>query len=240
MIVPAPRRRFDPAVPEMMDRPGNDPAMLRDDLRNLRIINKFFGGLRAIETSILPILRNIDSGSSVEILDLATGSADQPIHVMKLARKLKREIRITAIDKNPLMISEAAERVRSYPEISLMERDILDLPFAEKSFDIVLCSLALHHFSRSDAVKILKEMNRLSRHAFVVNDLNRTRRGAFTTWLYTHLTSLNPITLNDSYLSVLRAFTRDELESMAFEAGLKNFTIKTRPFFRLILVGKNR
>ena len=38
----------------MMDRPDADPRMLRDDLKNLRVINRLFGGLSAIRKSILP------------------------------------------------------------------------------------------------------------------------------------------------------------------------------------------
>jgi hypothetical protein len=35
-----PPRQFDPNILEMMDRPDADPRMLRDDLKNLRIINR--------------------------------------------------------------------------------------------------------------------------------------------------------------------------------------------------------
>ena len=37
-------RHFDPAVPEMMDRPGQDLDLLRDDLTVLETINRRLGG----------------------------------------------------------------------------------------------------------------------------------------------------------------------------------------------------
>lgn len=234
-----PPRLFDPAVPEMMDRPTNDIAMLRDDLKNLRTINKYFGGLAAIRNSILPFFQKIASKKIIEILDLATGSGDHPVALVQLARRLQRSVRITALDANPLMLAAAKERVVGYPEIVVEQGDILSPRYAEKSFDIVLCSLAIHHFSREDAITILRQMKRLSRIGFIVNDLNRSWLGAWTVWLYTHLTTRNPMTLYDSYQSVLRAFTPYELAAMAREAGVQNFVVKKHPFFRLILVAEH-
>ncbi len=234
-----PPRLFDPAVPEMMDRPTNDIATLRDDLRNLRTINKYFGGLAAVRNSILPFFKKISSNDTIEILDLATGSADQPVALVQLARRLQRSVRITALDANPSMLAVAKERVAGYPEIVVEQGDILSPRYAEQSFDVVLCSLAIHHFSREDAITILRQMSRLSRTGFIVNDLDRSWLGAWTAWLYTHLTTRNPMTLYDSYQSVLRAFTPDELALLAREAGVGRFVVKKRPFFRLLLIAEH-
>lgn len=232
-----PIRRFDPARPELMDLPSNDTVLLAEDLKNLRTINRYFGGFAAIGKTILPFFHGLAPDKPVEILDLATGSADHPVEIARIAKNLGRKIRIVAVDKNPQILEIAHRRTQGIPEIEVAQKDLLQLDFADGSFDIVLCSLALHHFSREDAVRILAEMNRLSRVGFIVNDLNRSWIGAWTAWLYTHATSRNPLTLNDSYVSILRAFTPGELSEMAVEAGLKEFHVMTRPFFRLILVG---
>lgn len=231
------KRRFDPSIREMMDRPESDPAVLRDDLKNLRTINKFFGGLAATRNAITPLLLQMNADREATILDLATGSADQPLAIVRLARTLGRRVHIVAVDRHPVMLQVAREMTAGIPEISIEAGDLLALPYPDKSFDIVLCSLALHHFSRDDAIRILRNMSRLSRVGFIVNDLNRSWPGAWTAWLYTHLTTRNPITRYDSYLSVLRGFTRDELAEMAREAGFARFQVYKRPFFRLMLVG---
>lgn len=233
-----PPRYFNPAVPEMMDRPNADPSVLDDDLNNLRVINKYFGGLSAVRKNIIPLLKRIESGKTVTILDLATGSADHPLELAKLGKKINRTLYITAVDKNPVMLNIARERTKGYGNITVEEQDILNPDYPDKNFDIVLCSLAIHHFSREDAITILRQMNRLSRVGFIVNDLNRSWLGAWTAWLYTHITTRNPMTLYDSCISVLRAFTPQELKEMAREAGICYFTIKTQPFFRLVLVGE--
>ncbi|MEK6565210.1 MAG: methyltransferase domain-containing protein [Bacteroidota bacterium] len=237
MALFVPMRRFDPAKPEMMDLPGNDPALLAEDLKNLRTINRYFGGFDAVAKTILPFFRSVASDKTVEILDLATGSADHPVEIARIAEKLGRRVHIVAVDRNPQILEIARRRTQGIPEIEVARKDLLQLDFTDGSFDIVLCSLALHHFSRQDAVGILTEMNRICRIGFIVNELNRSWIAACTAWVYTHVTTRNPLTLNDSYASVLRAFTPGELQEMAVEAGIKKFDITIRPFFRLILAG---
>lgn len=234
-----PQRRFDPELPEMMDRENNNEALLRDDLKNLRIINKYLGGLSAVQREIVTLFEKINEQRAIEILDLATGSGDHPAAILKLARKINRAVKITAVDKNSEILEIARERTQPFQEIKLEPHDILALPYPAMSFDIVLCSLAIHHFSRERAVALLRTMKQLSRVGFIVNDLRRSWLAAWITWLYAHLTTRNPMTHHDSYLSVLRAFTQDEFQEMAREAGIQNFVIHKHPFFRLILIGEN-
>jgi ubiquinone/menaquinone biosynthesis C-methylase UbiE len=223
-----------------MDRPGNDPALLADDLRNLRVINRCFGGLRVARRSIVRLIDGSPHRSPIELLDLATGSADYPVHIAEWMKSARRQVRIEAVDKNAFMVAAARERTARIPEISVHEIDILSLPYPDGSFDVVMCSSALHHFSRGEAVRILRDMIRISRIGIIVNDLERSRIGAWAAWLYVHSTTRNPITWNDSYVSVLRGFTKAELTAMAEEAGIKHHHVRRHPFFRLVLVGMHR
>jgi len=232
-----PDRQFDPDHPELMDLPDPDPQILRRDLENLRTINRYFGGLRAVRVHVIDLIQKIDPARTIEILDLATGSADHPIALVRLAQTMNRRIHITAVDRNPSMLGIARERAREYSEITFEQGDLLKLNHSPKSFDIVLCSLAIHHFSRTDAVSILRTMVGYSRVGIIVNDLYRSWPAAWTAWIYTHLTTRNPMTLNDSYVSVLRAFTPQELLEIADEAGVPNARIFSHPMFRLVLVG---
>jgi ubiquinone/menaquinone biosynthesis C-methylase UbiE len=239
MALLVPERHFDADKLEMIDRPDNDLRLLEEDLKHLRMFNRHFGGLAAIRKHILSFLDKIVEHRPVEILDLATGSADHPIALAKLAGKLGRQIRITAIDSNPQILRVAQHRVGEIPEINLMRMDLRQVGFVDKSFDIVLCSLAIHHFSREDAIQIIRKMHRLCRIGFIVNDLNRSWIAAIGGWLFTHLMTRNPLTLNDTYVSILRSFTAEEMQSMAAEAGVRAFRIETQPMFRLIFIGEH-
>ncbi len=233
-----PKRRFDAGVPEMMDAAGSDFAMLREDLRNLRTINRYFGGLSLVRRYVTKFMAESDASQTIEILDLATGSADHPLALASLARSVGRSVHITAVERNPATAAIARDRTKGYGEISIQEGDLLMTPWPPKKYDLVLCSLALHHFSREDAVRILGIMWNTARVGVIVNELNRSWPAAWVAWGYTHLTTRNPMTLNDSYVSVLRAFTPAELAKMAVEAGIPNAQIHTHPFFRLALVAE--
>ncbi len=219
-----------------MDQPDADPAMLDDDLRNLRIINRYFGGLSALRRAVIPIAMKTKEGENVTILDLATGSGDQPVSLAKAFRRLGKHVRITAVDKNEIMLETARQYAFDFQEIHFERRDILDLPYASESYDIVSCSLAIHHLSRGNGVRLLREMHRISRLGFVVNDLSRSYIGAAAAWMYTRLTTTNPMTRYDSVVSVLRAFRKEELAEMAGEAGVQPVRIFTAPLFRLVVV----
>ena len=221
-----------------MDMPGVDPVALSDDLKNLRTINRYFGGLAAIRLALRRFLNEMPREKSVEILDFATASADHPVDIVERLRSEGRTVRVTGVDINPGMLDIARSRTSQYPNIRIERCDILNPHFPDKSFDIVICSLALHHFSRHDALNILRHMSRLSRVGIIVNDLRRSWIGAWTAWVYTHLTTRNRLTLNDSYISVLRAFTDGELHELAGEAGLRQFAVVRRPFFRLVLTAQ--
>jgi ubiquinone/menaquinone biosynthesis C-methylase UbiE len=230
------KRHFSETNLEMMDQPDADPEMLMDDLRNLRIINRYFGGLSALQNALVPIAMKTKAGEVATILDLATGSGDQPVSLAKAFRRLGKRVQITAVDRNEIMLEAARQYASGYHEIQFERRDILDLPYASESFDVVSCSLAIHHLSRSNGVKLLREMNRICRLGFVVNDLSRSYIGAATAWVYTRLTTTNPMTRYDSVASVLRAFRKDELAEMAGEAGVQPVRIFTASLFRLVMV----
>lgn len=219
-----------------MDRPDADPEMLTDDLHNLRIINRYFGGLSALRSSVMPMAMKTRQGNIATILDLATGSGDQPVALAKAFRRLGKEVQITAVDRNEMMLKAARQYATGFEEIQFECCNILDLPYASESYDIVSCSLAIHHFSRENGVKLLREMNRICRLGFVVNDLSRSYIGAASAWIYTRLTTTNRMTRYDSVASVLRAFKKDELFEMAEEAAVQPVRIFTAPLFRLVVV----
>ena len=62
------------------------------------------------------------------------------------------------MDINPLAVREAVAFTQVYPEITVVAADGFSLPFADGSFDIVLCAKALHRFSEEDTVRLLQEM----------------------------------------------------------------------------------
>src|SRR3954465_10961327 len=115
-------RRFDPATPELMDRPQPVTPDLGTDLRNLRQLNRYFGSYRLIEHFLR---RWIRPGSEMRILDLATGSGDIPRLIVDYARRVGAVVTLEAIDQQPSTLEIARSLSADYPEIEFLEDDVL-------------------------------------------------------------------------------------------------------------------
>lgn len=234
----APRRRFDPGSPELMDRPGMDRALLREELQTLEYFNRHAGG----HWLVLQYVKRFAAShppASLNILDLGTGAADIPRALVAWARQNQRSLTITAVDGNPEMLKFAREAGRDWPEIQFEQHDLRALPYARGSFDLVLCSLTLHHFTTADAVTILHQIHQLARGGYIVNDLRRNWLTLWTTAFFARTLSRSPIFRNDALQSCRAAFTVRELRALAEQAGLSNFQIEPhQALCRMVLTGR--
>jgi ubiquinone/menaquinone biosynthesis C-methylase UbiE len=229
------KRAFDPSHPEMVDRPDADPRLLREEMVNLRKINRRFGGIPALRREIAALASNAVRHRPLRILDLATGSADVPVALIDDFTRAGRPVRITAVDRNEVVLQEASRYAAGDSSITFVRGDILELGYPDVHFDIVLCSLALHHFALADAVWILREMERLSAVGFVLSDLRRSYPALCGAWLYTRLTTRNIMTRTDAIASVRAAFTEAEIRDLLARAGVADAAIRRVPGFRLMV-----
>jgi 2-polyprenyl-3-methyl-5-hydroxy-6-metoxy-1,4-benzoquinol methylase len=167
----------------------------------------------------------------MRIVDLATGSGDIPRLFVDYARKIGAHVEIDALDRQPATLEVATKLSTGYPEISYREANILEWNSVE-AYDVVLCTLALHHFSDEDAVIVLQRCRELSRKFVLVSDL---RRGFFLqagVYLLTALIFREPMTRYDARLSAVRGFSFLEMRDLALRAGWKNFGHKRFRFAR--------
>src|SRR5574338_686502 len=104
--------------------------------------------------------------------------ADIRLAIAAWARHTGRSARIVVSDIHPVMLAVAREQTRETPEITVETCDALAPHYPDGSFDIALCTLALHHFSPEDAVRILRGMARVGRRVLVF-DLARARLAYF-------------------------------------------------------------
>ena len=188
-----------------MDRPQPVSAELERDLRNLRQLNRYFGSYGVV----LRFMRRwIKRGDRVRIVDLA--------------RKIGAKLQIDALDQQAATLEIAGKLSAAYPEISYVEANILEWQPAEP-YDIALCSLALHHFSDEDAVRVVRRCRELSRKFVLVSDLRRGLLATIGVYLLTALIFREPMTRYDGRLSAVRAFSFTEMDELARQAGWKNF-----------------
>src|SRR5207247_5138290 len=106
----------------------------------------------------------------MRVVDLATGSGDIPRLIVDYVRKIRAKVEIDALDRQPATLEIARKLSADYPEISYREANILEWNRVE-SYDITLCTLALHHFTNEDAVRLLRGCCQVSKSFALVTDL---------------------------------------------------------------------
>jgi 2-polyprenyl-3-methyl-5-hydroxy-6-metoxy-1,4-benzoquinol methylase len=222
------KRSFDPAVLEMMDRDQPPSVELERDLERIRQLNRWFGSYRLV----LSFIRNwIKPTDKLRVVDLATGSGDIPRLIVDYARKINATVEIDAVDRQPATLEIARRLSADYPEISYQEANVLEWNSVE-AYDIALCTLALHHFSNEDAVRLLRRCCQISRRFVLVSDLRRNFSLVAGVYLLTALIFREPMTRYDARLSTIRAFSFSEMGDLAVRAGWKNFGHKKFRFGR--------
>lgn len=234
----APLERSDRA--ELMDEPGLDPVELAGNLRDIRRVNKLLGGTSIILRHLPSLLASAPPSQPLTLLDLATGSADIPIAIANWAVRRGLQIEIVASDYSEEMLANARRELVGRRGIELARHDARAVGFPDDAFDVVVCSLSLHHFSPDDAVQVLREMKRLARRGFILNDLRRSRPGYAAARLAAMTTTRNRLTRHDAPLSVQRAYTPDELRDLLHRASVDDATITTHPWFRMAAVWREK
>ena len=219
------QRRLEP---EAMDDPAVDPRLHHAALAKLAQLNYLAGcsGAIAAELALLP--------GPLRVLDLATGAGDLPCRLMRRAQREKRPWVVDGADISPTSIEHARARaanLEASARPNFMVLDVLRDPLP-KGYDVLMCSLFLHHLSVADALLLLSKMRTAATRAVIVQDLVRSRAAWRLTWLATRLLSRNPLILADGPSSVAAAFTLDEATQLMHRAGLEPAHISARWPFR--------
>lgn len=227
-------------VDEWMDDFTIVDERLETALSNLRVVNRFLGGYAASLSVLGPYLTRIGR-RPIRVLDVGTGRADFPEYLVTWAAARGLDVRVTAIDANPAVLAYAGPVLdrrlppRLRARVELVEADALALPFEEGAFDVSLASLFLHHLDDAAAVRLLREMQRVSRDGLLVNDLHRHPVAYYSIRALAGLLPTSPMFAHDAPVSVLRAFQRPELVAFAQRAGLRGARLRWRWAFRWVL-----
>jgi ubiquinone/menaquinone biosynthesis C-methylase UbiE len=205
---------------ELLDGVLDDPATLAANLRDLRRINDRLGGVALSAAAIDALAAH---RTELSLLDVGTGGADIPVALLERAAASGRHWSIVGLDNRPEVLAAA---VLARPDLAVTDGlqlhvgDGTSLPYPDDSFDVVHCSLVVHHCTPDEAVILFREMARVARLGVVVNDLDRRWLGWLGAMLIGHLLTRNRYTRHDAPLSVRRAYRRDEMVAMLRAAGL--------------------
>jgi ubiquinone/menaquinone biosynthesis C-methylase UbiE len=226
-------------IRELLDDPQEaGEHELRQSLRDIRMANIVGQGTAVVLRHLPDVLGAWPAGRPLHVLDLATGSGDIPRAVVRWCRRRGIPCRVVATDISPQVLRETRRHCRAYPEIQVLVCDSRAAPFPPGSFDLVTCSLALHHLDVEGATRTLGAMARLARRGFIVNDVERSWPAYLASVALVYGITRNRLTRHDGPASVKRAFTRTEIRAMAEAAGIRGGRIVQHAFWRIAFVGR--
>ena len=222
-------------VAERMDSPGLPPAAHERALRGLRRINLVSRAVQPFLSRTLRLARQSAAGGPVRVLDVACGGGDVSIALASAARRMGVTIELTLFDQSDVALAHArALADREQHAVRTVRGDaVTEVP--ADGFDVVTCSLFLHHLNADQVVTTLSHMRRAARQLVLVSDLRRSRLGLLAAQIGCHLLSRSDIVRFDGPASVRGAWTIDEMRDLSTRAGLSNATIARQWPWRMFL-----
>lgn len=218
--------------PEIMDDFSLQGEELRDALDKIALINRFLGGNQLTLQGVQKLLITVSPIQHLTIVDVGCGNGDMLRELAEFGRENGLNLTLIGIDANVFTVSHAKSLSVKYPNISYRCEDIFDASFGELSYDIVLCTLTLHHFKNNEILKLVNVFKEQAKIGVVINDLHRSKLAYRLFQLVCIALGLKEMPRNDGLVSILRGFKKIELENFSKQLNLKNYTIQWRWAFR--------
>jgi ubiquinone/menaquinone biosynthesis C-methylase UbiE len=213
---------------EWLDDDLGTPAEIERSFDDLWRINRWLGGVSGCLHLLDRYFARRDS-RRVRVLEVGAGDSRLAARLQAELARRNRKAEFVALDRR---LSHLRNGNPCAGKLLRIVADVSDLPFPKESFEVVLCNLFLHHFSESEAVKLLRRLGEVASDAVLINDLERHPLPYFfirLAWPFAR----SRITRHDGAASVRQAYTKDELENLARRAGFTDFEVERLPAYRL-------
>lgn len=173
------------------------------------------------------VLTELEKEPFTDLLDCGCGTAP----MLTLLHEKYPEKHYTGIDLTPKMIEVAKSKNMS--GVDLIVGDCENLPFAENSFDVVICCQSFHHYPNvqdffNSVYRVLRPGGRL-----ILRDM--TAKAAPVRWFFNNVKM--PI-INLTGHGDVHIYGRDEVQKLCRNAGLNMELFEKRDFFRMHCVAR--
>lgn len=217
---------------EIMDDLSASGEIIDVTLKELETINFLLGGNYVTIDGVSKLLKNVSIEKKITIADLGCGSGD----ILKLIRKSISKkgfaAALTGIDANPNIVAYAKEHTPDSAEINYESVNIFSDDFRNKNFDIVTGTLFFHHFTDAQLIDFFRQLKKQVRLGIIINDIHRHWFAYYSIKWLTQIFSKSTMVKNDAPVSVMRAFKKNELKNILFQAQILNYSIKWMWAFR--------
>ena len=200
---------------EYLDDPALPPAIAARSLKDVTLANTLFGGTRAILTEARATFREQRAlgVGSLTLLDVGTGLGDIPVTLRQEATRCGIALRSVGLEITGAMAAAAQRQ-----NLVTIAADARALPFANRSVDVITCSLVLHHLDETDSVRMLRECARVARVRVIIADLRRSWVAVILFWLVSFPLRFHPYSRHDGVVSIRRGFSVAELRELIQQA----------------------
>lgn len=221
---------------EIMDDLHFDDPVIFQTLREIDVINRYLGGNRITLHALAKVLRPGRPYPSITIGDLGCGSGDSLRQIFRFLQYRNFSANLIGLDANPHIIRYARENTPHDMPVSYEVVNILEPEFRHFHFDVVTATLFFHHFTDQQLISILKDLRSRVRVAIIINDLHRHWLAYYSIKWLTGIFSKSYMVQYDACLSVLRAFSKKELEQIIKAAGFSSYSIEWKWAFRFEII----
>jgi ubiquinone/menaquinone biosynthesis C-methylase UbiE len=207
---------------ELLDTDAGTPAEVASTLADLRMFNRWFGGV-AVTTRLVDRVVEKTKSESLSLLDVAAGAGYVPHLVREQLARRGFRLEVTLLDRAASHVGNGGGSVVG---------DALALPFRDSSFDLVCSELFVHHLSPDQIVGFVRKGLRVCRRALLINDLIRDPLHLALAYAGFPLYR-SRLTRNDAPASVRQAYTLDEMQAMLRRAGVARMETSTHYLYRM-------
>jgi 2-polyprenyl-3-methyl-5-hydroxy-6-metoxy-1,4-benzoquinol methylase len=217
---------------EIMDDFSLEGEELRDALDKIAAINQLLGGNKLTLNGVKQLLKKKDKNEIITIADVGCGNGDMLRMLADYGKKEKFQFKLIGIDANAFTIDHARQLSLKYDNIDYLCIDIFSPEFEHIQYDIVLCTLTLHHFHDQDIVDLITTFKKNAHTGIIINDLHRSKLAYRLFAFICRIFTLNRMSREDGLVSILRGFKKEDLEAFSQKLNLKNYSIHWKWAFR--------
>ena len=218
-------------APELMDNFALEGEVLRDALDKIAHINQLLGGNKVTLQGVKHLIKDT-SQEKIRILDVGCGNGDMLRALAQYGLKNSLSFELYGIDANQYTIGYARQLSAAYPNISFVCADVFEALKIAQPYDLILCTLTLHHFKNEEILVLLSHFAKQSSLGFVINDLHRSAVAYYLFKALCYVFRLNDMSREDGLISILRGFKREDFLLFSKQLDFHHYLLRWKWAFR--------
>jgi len=224
--------KFRSDAEEIMDDFALEGNVLSEALDKIAGINRFLGGNKITIEGLAWLLKRSQQTSEISILDVGCGNGDMLRTLADYGAKKGLKFKLVGMDANAFTIDYARKLSTDYNNIQYVCADIFNELKQARKYDVILCTLTLHHFKDDEILSLLTGFRKQASMGIVINDLHRSKLAYYLFIAVCKVFKLNAMSKADGLVSILRGFKMNEMRNYADELNIENYILRWRWAFR--------